>query len=129
MRLTLTLPFRLAVDEPVRKVSAEGEAGSFTLLPNHVDYLSSVVPGLLWYEQEDAREVFYAVGRGLLVKVGEQVRVAVGQAVRADRLEDVRRAVEESIARQNEQEQRAQHALERMRADFARRFVDLEIHE
>jgi F-type H+-transporting ATPase subunit epsilon len=128
MHLRVSLPFRLAVDEDVSTVSGEGEAGSFTLLPGHVDFASTLVPGLLWYADRRGEEVFLAIERGLLVKVGPEVRVATARAVRGERLEDVRRSLDEAIAQRDEQEQQAIRALEKMRADFVRQYIDLESH-
>jgi len=45
MQLKVLLPTQVLVDEPVSKVVAEGEDGSFCLLPRHVDFTSALVPG------------------------------------------------------------------------------------
>ena len=129
MRLLVTLPFRVLIDQKVGKVCAEGAAGSFCLLPKHVDFASALVPGLLWFEDDSGREVFLAVGRGLLAKVGQEVRVATGQAVRGERLEEVRQAVENEILQHDQREAQTRGAIEKMRADFLQRFVELQIHE
>jgi F-type H+-transporting ATPase subunit epsilon len=126
VQLRVTLPFRVEVDESVRQVSAEGDAGSFTLKPRHVDFCSSIRPGLLWFINADGKEIFLAVDRGLLVKTGEQVQVATGQAVRCERLENVEDAVQEYMRDKSEREAETEMALEKMQADFVRRFAELE---
>ena len=50
MQLKVLLPARVAVDEPVRKVTAQGTQGEFCLLPRHVDFVASLAPGLLSFE-------------------------------------------------------------------------------
>ena len=47
MRLKLLIPTRVVIDQPVTKVIADGEHGSFCLLAHHVDFLALLVPGLL----------------------------------------------------------------------------------
>ncbi|MFW6286484.1 MAG: F0F1 ATP synthase subunit epsilon [Candidatus Sumerlaeota bacterium] len=126
MHLRVTLPFHVEVDEPVLKVSAEGDAGGFCLKPKHVDYCASLQPGLLWFVNTDGEEIFLAIDRGLLVKTGENVQVATGQTVRCEKLEDVEDAVANYIREKDEREQQAEMALEKMQADFVRRFAELE---
>ena len=80
MRLKLLIPTRVVVDEEVAKVVADGEHGSFCLLPEHVDFLAALVPGLLAFEDEAGQERFVAVDEGVLVKRGDEVLVSTRQA-------------------------------------------------
>ena len=47
MRVRVFLPSRVLADRQADKVSAEAENGAFVLLPRHVDFVASLVPGLL----------------------------------------------------------------------------------
>jgi alternate F1F0 ATPase F1 subunit epsilon len=82
MRLKLLIPTRVVADEEVVKVVTEGEHGSFCLLPEHVDFLAALVPGLLAFEDEAGQERFVAVDEGVLVKRGDEVLVLARQASR-----------------------------------------------
>ena len=125
MRLRIVVPTGIEVDEEVVHVAAEGLHGSFAVLPRHLDFSASLVPGLLSFRSgEDAEKVF-AVDRGTLVKAGEDVTVAVWRAI-AGQLDELQRAVEEQLLDVSEHEERARQALDRMQADFVRRYVDLE---
>ena len=68
MQLKVLLPTQVLVDEPVSKVVAEGEDGSFCLLPRHVDFTSALVPGLLVFEPagggEERPQIFPVCGNG-----------------------------------------------------------------
>ena len=113
MKLRVLLPTHVALDEEVDQVTAEGENGSFSLLPRHIDFLAALVPGLLSYVTADA-ERFLAINGGTLVKCGDEVLVSTP------------REIEESFKNLSEREQRAHAAMLRIEADFVRRFIELE---
>ncbi len=125
MNLRILLPSRIALDQPVAKVSAEGEHGSFTLLENHVDTVILLEPGLLWYD-DDEGEHFWAVDRGVMVKRGREVRAATSRAIPGP-LDELRSAVNQWYASREQEELEAQQALEKLEADFVRQFVELEV--
>ena len=49
--LRVVTPTRLVLDEEVDEVTAPGELGEFGVLPNHIAFLSTLVPGVLTYKQ------------------------------------------------------------------------------
>lgn len=127
MRLQVLMPTRVEVDRDVEKVTAEGAEGSFTLLPQHIDIVSSLRPGLLSFHDADGNETFLAIDGGVLVKQQQDVRVSTPRAVRG-KLGELRTAVEEQFRRLSERRLQARSATEKMRADFIRRFIELEQH-
>lgn len=127
MRLRVLLPTRILTDEAVRKVTADGMHGNFTVLPRHTDYLAALVPGLLSFErEEDGAERFVAVDGGLLVKHGGDVLVPTRRAVIDDDLGTLRLTVEREYLAEDERERQARTALARLEADFIRRLMELE---
>jgi F-type H+-transporting ATPase subunit epsilon len=73
MRLKVTLPSRTVLDQAVTKVVAEGQGGSFCLLPRHIDMTAALVPGLLSFAAEDGTPGLLGVDEGVLVKCGGEV--------------------------------------------------------
>ena len=122
LRLVVSLPGETAVDESVDKVFGEGAHGSFTLLPNLVDCVVPLAPGLLAFHA-GGEEAFLAVDGGLLVKAGGRVSVASRDAIRGGGLEELQRVVRERFEQLDERQQRARTAVHKMEADFVRRFV------
>ena len=53
----------MVLDEEVDEVTAPGELGEFGVLPNHISFLSTLVPGEMSYKQGPSR-TFLAVGGG-----------------------------------------------------------------
>ena len=129
MRLRIVLPSHIEVDEPVRKVNAEAQDGAFCLLPRHVDFVTTLVPGLLSYEPEGGGEAFLAVGGGTLVKSGDEVLVSTTYSARGPELGRLREAVEEKFRQLDEREQKARSAVSKIEADFIRRLIELEEHD
>jgi F-type H+-transporting ATPase subunit epsilon len=127
MRLKIALPTRLLYNGEIRKVSGEAVNGSFTLLPRHIDFVTALVPGILYFDTsgETTDEVFYAVDEGILVKCGSEVLVATRNAARSVDLASLHRTVREHFEMLDGQERRARSALVRLEADFVRRYLEL----
>lgn len=127
MNLRIVLPEQELIETEVDKVTAEAPNGSFTMLEHHIDFVTSLVPGILSFVQAgaDEKEVFIAVNGGTLVKRAGQVNVSTRSAVQGPGLEELQEAVQRQFVKLDERERKARSALSRMEADFARRFLEL----
>jgi F-type H+-transporting ATPase subunit epsilon len=63
IRLRVVTPIRLALDEEVDEVTAVGPLGEFTVLPNHIAFLTLLEIGELSYKQGGERH-FLALSGG-----------------------------------------------------------------
>jgi F-type H+-transporting ATPase subunit epsilon len=63
IKLRIVTPSRMMLDEEVDEVTAVGELGEFGVLPNHISFLSTLVPGELSYKQGGSRHLL-AIGGG-----------------------------------------------------------------
>jgi F-type H+-transporting ATPase subunit epsilon len=125
MRLRIATPQHIVLDAEVRRVVAEAPNGFFGMLPNHVDFVSELVPGVLVYETE-AGDHYAGIAAGTLVKCADEVRVAVRSAILEDDLGRLTQRVTEEILREDEDERAARSALARLEAEIVRHFLDLE---
>ncbi len=123
MNLKILLPTQVFLERPVTKVTAEGENGSFTLLPRHVDFLTALVPGILSHVSAEGKEEFVAVGEGILVKSGRDVLVSTTNAVGGVDLGKLREAAEEQFRNLDERERKVRTVLSRLEADIVRSFL------
>jgi F-type H+-transporting ATPase subunit epsilon len=106
MTLKLLLPFQVFADlTGVSRVVAETQAGSFGLLPQRLDCVAALTPGILIYETEAEGEVYVAVDEGVLVKTGPDVLVSVRNAIGGTELGQMREAVEREFLHLDEREQ------------------------
>jgi len=62
IRLRVVTPSRMLLDEEVDEVTAPGELGEFGVLPNHIAFLSTLVPGELSYKQGNVRHTMAISG-------------------------------------------------------------------
>lgn len=126
MHLKVLLPSEVLIDEPVEKVIAEAENGSFCLLPRHVDFVAALAPGILIYSPERGGEQYVAVDHGVLVKCGQKVLVSTLSGIAGEDLEELKAIVEEKFLHLNEHEREARTALARLEAATLRGFHDAE---
>ena len=124
MRLKVILPADTLTDREVDIVVAEAENGHFGIEPRHVDFVTSLVPGILSFVK-DGEETFLAVDEGILVKAGSEVRVSVRNAVMGERLGELMRVVEENFAVLDEKEKNARSAAAKIEADIIRGFMEV----
>jgi F-type H+-transporting ATPase subunit epsilon len=127
MILKIFLPSESNSFESVEKVSAESPEGAFTLLPNHLDFAYTLVPGLLAYTIKREGEPRYAgIDTGVLVKIGDTVLVSTQRAVIGKDLGSLRSAVEEEFLELDEREKQVQTVMLKLETDIARRIFEID---
>lgn len=122
MRLKVLLPAGVFLDEEVIKVTAEAENGSFCLLPRHVDFVTSLIPGILSYVTPQGQERFVALDGGILVKKETQIQISAAGAVPGDDLLQLQELVEKELKVLTESEKKARAVMARLEVDTLRRF-------
>ena len=125
MRVKVVLPSGVLLEQSAAKVVAEARNGSFCLLPRHVDFAATLVPGILALTSEDGEETFLAVDEGVLVKRGPEVLVSTWNAARGQ-LGELRRAARARFHDLGEREREARLALDRLEASLARQVFEWE---
>jgi F-type H+-transporting ATPase subunit epsilon len=83
MMLKILLPAEVMMKQEVKKIIAEAENGSFCLMPNHIDFVATLSPGIFTYEPINGGQELLAMDVGTLVKKGSDVLVSTRNAVRA----------------------------------------------
>lgn len=127
MKLKVLLPTEVIVEQKVTKIVAEGQNGSFCLLPRHIDFVSALVPGILSFTLESEEEIFLAIDEGILVKCGSEVFVSTLNAVQDKNLNHLKQTVEEKFRTLDEGEKLTRSALAKFEASMVRRFRELTI--
>jgi F-type H+-transporting ATPase subunit epsilon len=127
MKMKILLPNELFLEREVSKINAEAENGAFCLLEHHVDFVTTLVPGLLSFVS-DGNEEFVAVDTGTLVKRGSDVFVSTANAVKGRELGTLRKTIEDEFIRLDDRERKVRSVLSKLEADMARRFLEMEEH-
>jgi F-type H+-transporting ATPase subunit epsilon len=125
MMLKILLPAEILIQQEVKKIVAEAENGSFCLMPNHIDFVATLAPGLFTYERAEGGQEILAMDVGTLVKKGADVLVSTRNAVRAPDLGKLKQVVVQQYDILDEREKMVRSASAKLEASMVRRFVDL----
>jgi len=104
------------------RIIAETENGSFGILPNRLDCVVVIVPGILLYETEAGEIGYTALDEGILVKTGSEVYVSVRKAIAGKQLAELNLSVEADFKQLNEQEKEYRSALVKLESGFMHAF-------
>ncbi|HEX9661112.1 MAG TPA: F0F1 ATP synthase subunit epsilon [Candidatus Binatia bacterium] len=115
IRLRVVTPSRMLLDEDVDEVTAPGELGEFGVLPNHISFLTTLVPGELSYKQASSKKTL-AVGGGYAEVLDNVMTVLAPAAEFADEIDSARA-------------QRAKERAEKLMAELNREEKDWEMAE
>ena len=119
--LEVVTPEKLVASEEVDVVVATGYEGEFAILPNHTSFLTSLLPGGMWFRQSGKQE-WLSVAGGFAEVSDNKVTVLAEAAERARDIdvERARKARERAESRLRSKEKidyaRAQIALQRAMA-------------
>jgi len=105
----------MLLDEDVDEVTAPGELGEFGVLPNHIAFLTTLVPGELSYKQGLSKKTL-AVGGGYAEVLDNVMTVLAPAAEFADEIDSARA-------------QRAKERAEKLMAELNREEKDWEMAE
>jgi F-type H+-transporting ATPase subunit epsilon len=125
MTLKILLPFRIFAEQnTVTRIVAETRQGAFGILPQRLDCVAALEPGILIYETNGDDEQYVALDEGVLVKNGQEVLVSVRNAIAGTDLHQLREAVEREFLTLDEQEQSLRSVMAKLESSFVRRFAD-----
>ncbi len=125
MNVCLRLPSRVLFEGRADRLRGEAEDGGFGILPNHVDFVTALVPSVLLIAQTGGPERIFGIDEGVLVKKGHTVEIAVRRGVESDDLDSLHDLVGGTFAELEDEERSARAALSRLEADMVRRFASL----
>lgn len=127
MHLKILLPAQILAEEAdVIRIIAETQNGSIGLLPQRLDFVTSLVPGILVYELSDGTEKYGIVDKGILMKIGPKVSVSVRNAVVGANLEKLRAKMHRLFERQDEHEMNIRSLMDKVESGLISHLVRLQ---
>ncbi|WP_271909816.1 F0F1 ATP synthase subunit epsilon [Vreelandella alkaliphila] len=126
MQVTLRLPAMTLHQGPASRLFAVAENGAFGMLPNHIDFVTALVPSVLILTLAEGEEQIFGIDEGILVKKGHQVEIAIRRGVQGTDLASLKETVQRNFIEVDEDERVARSALARLEAGMVRRFADLQ---
>jgi len=125
MNLKILVPYRVfAHKTDVSRVVAETSEGSYGLLPNRLDCVAALVPGILIYSTQADGTVYVAVDEGVLVKSGVEVLVSVRRAVSGIDLGELHESVMREFKMVDAQEREVRAAVAKMEGAIIGRLAE-----
>lgn len=123
MNLKILLPFRVFAElNNVGSIVIETSEGSYGLLPQRLDCVAALVPGIFSYETTPGGTHYLAIGEGILVKAGSLVLVSVRNAFGGADLGQLGELVKTSFKHQDETEIAVRSVMEKLESGFLYRF-------
>ncbi|WP_051309879.1 hypothetical protein [Desulfogranum japonicum] len=124
IRLNIMLPTAIFIEIQVLQVRAESDTGEFCLKPRHIDYVTSLVPGILTYRNLQGEDNFVAIDGGVLVKVRGKVEIATRNAV-AGELGELVDIVQQMQQEYDDREKASRSAAAKLEIGFLKQFSRL----
>ena len=125
MQVRIGLPGSALYQGSAIQVSGVAANGGFGILPNHIDFVTALVPSVLLVTEPGGTERIFGIDEGMLVKKGHTVEIAVQRGVEAPDLASLDAAVSDFWDTMEDEERAARAALSRLEADMVRRFAGL----
>jgi len=129
VNLKILLPFAVFAEKTdVTRIVVETDAGSFGFLPNRLDCVAALVPGILTFETGSGEEAYLAIDEGVLIKADTNVLISVRNVIEGRDLATLREVVQKEFLNIDLQEHRVRQAMAKMESSFVRRFAEF-FHE
>ncbi len=118
MHLKILLPFKVFADiNNVSNIVMETSKGSYGLLPQRLDCVAALVPGIFMYEINGAAK-YLAVDAGVMVKAGSEVLVSVRNAIGGVDLGKLSELVKKEFTQQQEIEKNTLSVTAKLESGF-----------
>ncbi|MDZ4667747.1 MAG: F0F1 ATP synthase subunit epsilon [bacterium] len=124
MQLKILLPFKSFLDiKNVKNIVAETSEGSYGFLPQRLDCVAALVPGIFCYETDEMH--YLAIDEGVMVKTGTQVLVSVRNAIGGKDLGELQESVEKEFLNIDEQEINVRSVMAKLESGLIQRMEKL----
>lgn len=126
MNLKLSLPEILLLDvKNVTQVIVETIYGSVGILPQRLDGVAVLVPGILVYDLSAGERHYVAVDEGMLVKVEETILISVHNALAGQDLDHLQGALLSMQTQRDTEDRDARVEMARVESGLLRRLMNL----
>lgn len=114
MNLKILLPFEIFLEKKnVKRIVAETSSGSIGMLPQRLDCVAALVPGIFEYETKQGI-VYAAVDEGIMIKAGTEVMVSVRNAHGGTDLGKLHELIEKEFVTLDENEKNVHYVMEKL---------------
>jgi F-type H+-transporting ATPase subunit epsilon len=127
MQLKILLPSKVfAAIENVKRVVAETTNGQYGFLPQRLDCVAALVPGILMYETAKGDVKYVAVDEGVMIKAGAVVLVSVRNAIGGADLGKLHESVDKEFKQLDDSEKNVRQVMAKIESSFVLRLQKLQ---
>lgn len=125
MQVSIRLPEKTLYSGQASMLYGEAENGSFGILPQHADFITSLVPSVFIVTESDGTERFFGLQQGFLVKKDKQVEIVARRGLEGKDLLDLAEQMHHAFEAADEEEREARTALAKLEIGMAKQFREL----
>jgi F-type H+-transporting ATPase subunit epsilon len=126
LKLEIVTPDGKAYSEDVEMVTLTGVLGEMGILPQHIPLMTKMVPGEL-VVRKGGRDLFVAVGGGLVQVTGTRVNILTDMAVAADKIDEAKAEEARRRAEARLREKLSEEEVATINAALARSLAQLRV--
>ncbi|MEP7703768.1 F0F1 ATP synthase subunit epsilon [Paraglaciecola sp. 25GB23A] len=126
MQVKILLPHQVFAElTDVSSLVIDTPKGSFGILPNRLDCITPLVPGILTYQTGNQDSHYIAIDEGIFVKTGKQVMISVRRAIKGNTLDELKKTVELEFLNLDQAQQELRSVLAKLESGFLKQFSAL----
>jgi F-type H+-transporting ATPase subunit epsilon len=119
MDLKILLPYKIYADiKNVDRIVAETNEGFFGLLPQRLDCVASLVPGIFMYETDKGDIHYIAIDEGVLVKAGTEVLVSVRNAIGGTDIGQLHNSIKKEYVKLDDNERSVRSVMAKIESEI-----------
>jgi F-type H+-transporting ATPase subunit epsilon len=126
LKLEIVTPDGKAYSDDVEMVTLTGVQGEMGILPQHIRLMTRMVPGEL-VVRKGGRDLFVAVGGGLVEVTGTRVSILTDMAVAADKIDEAKAEEARQRAEARLHEKLSAEEVATINASLARSLAQLRV--
>jgi F-type H+-transporting ATPase subunit epsilon len=126
MQVKILLPHQVFAElTDVSSLVIDTPKGSFGILPNRLDCITPLVPGILTYQTGNQDSHYIAIDEGIFVKTGKQVMISIRRAIKGNTLDELKKTVEREFLNLDQEQQELRSVLAKLESGFLKQFSAL----
>jgi F-type H+-transporting ATPase subunit epsilon len=126
LRLEIVTPTGPVYSEDVEMVTLPGVAGQLGIYPLHVRLMTQMVPGEM-IVRKDGRDLFIAMGEGLIEVTASRVAILTDLAIPADRIDEAKAEEARQRAEARLREKLSDEEIASVNASLSRSLAQLRV--
>ena len=126
LRLEIVTPDGIVYSEDVEMVTLPGVEGEMGILPQHVGLMTQLEPGEM-IVRRGGRELFLAVGEGLVEVTAQRVAILTDMAIAADKIDEAKAEEARRRAEARLREKVSAEEIASLNASIARSLAQLRV--